>query len=82
MTLVRGDEWLTRPGPVDRGFLSQIHVLDRAGHPVPPGTTGTVFTRARPPAAVAVPHRTLGPRPARSNAGGWPPITRTVRPPP
>jgi bile acid-coenzyme A ligase len=45
VTLVRGDEWLARPGTVGRGFLTQIRVLDEGGNPVPPGTTGTVFMR-------------------------------------
>ncbi len=45
VTLVRGDEWLARPGTVGRGFLTQIRILDEAGHPVPPGTNGTVFMR-------------------------------------
>jgi bile acid-coenzyme A ligase len=45
VTLVRGDEWLARPGTVGRGFLTQIRVLDDAGNPVPPGTTGTVYMR-------------------------------------
>jgi bile acid-coenzyme A ligase len=45
VTLVRGDEWLARPGTVGRGFLTQIRILDGAGHLVPPGTTGTVFMR-------------------------------------
>jgi bile acid-coenzyme A ligase len=45
VTLVRGDEWLARPGTVGRGFLTQIRVLDDAGKPVPPGTSGTVFMR-------------------------------------
>jgi bile acid-coenzyme A ligase len=45
VTLVRGDEWLARPGTVGRGFLTQIRILDDAGNPIPPGTTGTVFMR-------------------------------------
>ncbi|MFL6126426.1 AMP-binding protein [Actinophytocola sp.] len=45
VTLVRGDEWLARPGTVGRGFLTQIRVLDDARTPVAPGTTGTVFMR-------------------------------------
>ncbi|HET9143119.1 AMP-binding protein [Actinophytocola sp.] len=45
VTLVRGDEWLARPGTVGRGFLTQIRVLDGAGRPVAPGTSGTVYLR-------------------------------------
>jgi bile acid-coenzyme A ligase len=45
VTLVRGDEWLARPGTVGRGLLTQIRILDETGTPVPPGTTGTVFMR-------------------------------------
>ena len=45
VTLVRGDEWLARPGTVGRGFLTQVRILDDAGNPVPAGTAGTVFMR-------------------------------------
>ncbi len=45
VTLVRGDEWLARPGTVGRGLLTQIRILDNDGNPVPPGMTGTVFMR-------------------------------------
>jgi bile acid-coenzyme A ligase len=50
VTLVRGDEWLTRPGTVGRGFLTQIRIQDPAGNPVPPGTPGTVYMRTPGPA--------------------------------
>jgi bile acid-coenzyme A ligase len=45
VTLVRGDEWLARPGTVGRGFVTQIRILDDADNLVPPGTAGTVFMR-------------------------------------
>src|SRR6185436_10343141 len=45
VTLVRGDEWLARPGTVGRGVLTQIRILDADRRMVPPGTTGTVFMR-------------------------------------
>ena len=45
VTLVRGDEWLARPGTVGRGFLTQVRILDDTGNLVPPGMNGTVFMR-------------------------------------
>jgi bile acid-coenzyme A ligase len=45
VTLVRGDEWLARPGTVGRGVLTQLRVLDDDGAPVAPGEVGTVFMR-------------------------------------
>jgi bile acid-coenzyme A ligase len=45
VTMVRGDEWLARPGTVGRGFLTQVRILDDAGNPVPPDAIGTVYMR-------------------------------------
>jgi bile acid-coenzyme A ligase len=44
-TLVRGDEWLRRPGTVGRGFCTQIRILDERGRELPPGSPGEVYLR-------------------------------------
>ena len=43
--LIRGDEWLARPGSVGRPDLTEIRILDDDGAEVPPGTVGTVYMR-------------------------------------
>jgi bile acid-coenzyme A ligase len=45
-TLVRGDEWLLRPGTVGRGFCTQIRILDDRGCQMPAGSPGAVYMRA------------------------------------
>jgi bile acid-coenzyme A ligase len=45
-TMVRGDEWLRRPGTVGRGFFTRISIRDDAGNRLAPGVTGKVFMRA------------------------------------
>jgi bile acid-coenzyme A ligase len=44
-TLVRGDEWLRRPGTVGRGFCTQIRILDERGYELPVGSAGEVYLR-------------------------------------
>jgi bile acid-coenzyme A ligase len=44
-TLVRGDEWLRRPGTVGRGFCTQIKIVDDRGREAPAGSAGTVYMR-------------------------------------
>jgi bile acid-coenzyme A ligase len=45
-TMVRGDEWLQRPGTVGRGFFTRISIRDDDGNRLGPGETGKVFMRA------------------------------------
>lgn len=44
-TVIRGEEWLERPGSVGRAFRCELVLLDPAGEPVPTGETGEVFMR-------------------------------------
>jgi bile acid-coenzyme A ligase len=46
-TLVRGDEWLARPGTIGKGLMTDVRILDQAGHDVPPGQVGEVYMRMK-----------------------------------
>ncbi|OBK16952.1 class I adenylate-forming enzyme family protein [Mycobacterium asiaticum] len=47
LTALRGDEWLTHPGSVGRGFRdTEIRILDSAGNPLGPGEDGDIYLRA------------------------------------
>jgi bile acid-coenzyme A ligase len=47
LTALRGDEWLTHPGSVGRGFRdTEIRILDAEKNPVPTGEDGDVYLRA------------------------------------
>ncbi len=43
------EEWLAHPGTVGRTKLGELHVLDDDMHPVPNGTSGTLWFRAPAP---------------------------------
>ena len=47
LTALRGDEWLTHPGSVGRGFRdTEIRILDAENQPVATGEDGDVYLRA------------------------------------
>jgi bile acid-coenzyme A ligase len=47
LTALRGDEWLTHPGSVGRGFRdTEVRILDSEKKPLRPGEDGDVYLRA------------------------------------
>ena len=44
-TIISGTEWLAHRGSVGRPLAGEIRVVDEAGQPVPPGTTGEIYLR-------------------------------------
>lgn len=61
LTALRGDEWLTHPGSVGRGFRdTEIRILDPQGNPLPPGELGEIYLRA----PMSAGYRYLGGAPA------------------
>ncbi|WAC93089.1 class I adenylate-forming enzyme family protein [Mycobacterium sp. Aquia_213] len=47
LTALRGDEWLSHPGSVGRGFRdTEIRILDADKNPVPTGEDGDIYLRA------------------------------------
>jgi bile acid-coenzyme A ligase len=45
VTMIRGDEWLKRPGSVGRGMRTDIKILGDDGAELPPGEIGDVYMR-------------------------------------
>ena len=47
LTALRGDEWLTHPGSVGRGFRdTEVRILDPQGRPLADGELGEVYLRS------------------------------------
>ena len=62
-TLIRGDEWLARPGSVGRPVAAQVRILDDAYGVLPPHQIGDVYLRIpRRPGASAGPGATAAQR--------------------
>jgi bile acid-coenzyme A ligase len=67
-TVVRGDEWLARPGTVGRPHQSDIRILDDDGCELPPGEVGEIFMRN----ADGQPgHYYLGAPPTKTTSSGF-----------
>lgn len=49
LTVATGDEWLSRPGTVGRGFGTQIRILSESMSRLPAGRVGLVFMRSLQP---------------------------------
>lgn len=43
MTLIDSDAWLSHKGSVGPAVLGELHIVDDAGHELPPGEIGTVY---------------------------------------
>lgn len=66
LTALRGDEWLSHPGSVGRGFRdTEIRILDADKNPVGPGEDGDVYLRA----AMSAGYRYLGGAPPLPSTG-------------
>lgn len=48
-TIIRGDEWLERPGSVGRPFASEMKIFDEKGNELPQGEIGEIYMRNAPP---------------------------------
>jgi bile acid-coenzyme A ligase len=67
-TVISGEEWLAHRGSVGRPIFGEMRVLDRDGHPLPPGEVGEIWMRRGPDAPP--PYRYLGATP-KARDDGW-----------
>lgn len=67
-TIIRGDEWLRRPGSVGRPQDCDLRILDAEGRDMAPGQVGEIFMR---PHAQGPTYRYLGSPPAKATSDGF-----------
>lgn len=67
-TVIRGDEWLNRPGSVGKSIGGRIRIADEAGQDCKVDEIGEIFFE--PPSAKATPTEYIGAQP-RMDVSGW-----------
>ncbi|HEY0943284.1 MAG TPA: AMP-binding protein [Steroidobacter sp.] len=68
ITIIRGDEWLRKPGSVGKGFDTELRIVGEDGGQLPPGVVGEIYSRMSGAPARC---RYVGSAPLRSLPGGF-----------
>ena len=68
-TMIRGTDWLKRPGSVGKPYLAAVKILDDEGNTLPPGDVGNIYSRTT--LTDAPTFRYVGSPPAPATSDGY-----------